>query len=215
MPAYLHDFTIDWGWPRLSEPERGVVRRHEARAQADPHAHTLATLREALAAASRELPGRAIRARAADEQGEHALMARDARCADDHAASFDEGGRFPEPLTAADYRAAGVEQLCVGLFWPEGMLSAIAAQAARLHRSLSWVVEQAWVVAKTAAAVPAGSPALPRDGDRRRQSIHLPIDIYAELADVAAREERSMSVVVQRALTAAWPTLTTLPAGAE
>jgi uncharacterized small protein (TIGR04563 family) len=212
MPASVRSFEIDWGWPQLSEVERCVVRRHQARAHADPGAQTLATLKEALAAASCELPGRVIRSRIVDEHGKRALSARDGRCSDATDESFDEEGKYPDPLTADDYRAAGVEKLCVGLFWPESMLEAIQTQACRLDRSFSWVVEKAWIIAKDVASTSTGGNSLPRDGDRRKQSIYLPIEIYAELADIARREERSMSVVVQRALTAAWPTVTTMPA---
>jgi uncharacterized small protein (TIGR04563 family) len=211
MPAYLQHFEIDWGWPRLSEAERAVVRRHEARAQADPGTHTLTTLKEALAASSRELQGREIRSHAEDEHGEYALVAREGRCSDADDDSFNEEGKFPDLLTADDYRAAGVEKLYVGLYWPEGMLRAIQAQASRLDRSLSWVVQKAWIVAKGSTSPPADDNGLPRDGDRRKQSIYLPIEIYAELAEVAAREDRSMSFLVQRALTTSWPTITTLP----
>jgi uncharacterized small protein (TIGR04563 family) len=211
MPTYLQHFEIDWGWPRLSEAERTVVRRHEARKQADAAAVTLTTLKEALAAASSELQGREIRARAEDEGGQYAIVAREGRCSEAEEDRFDDEGKFPDGLTADDYRAAGVKKLCVGLFWPEGMLDAMKAQASRLDRSLSWVVEKSWIVAQGSAPPPAGGNALARDGDRRKQSIYLPIEIYAELADIAAREDRSMSFLVQRALTTAWPTIATLP----
>lgn len=215
MPAYVQHFEIDWGWPRLSEAERAVVRRHEARAQADPGTHTLATLKEALAAASRELPGREIRSRVEDENGEYALVAREGRCSDADDDAFDEEGKFPDLLTADDYRAAGIDKVYVGLYWPEGMLRAIKAEASRLDRSLSWVVQKAWVLARGKASAATGDSGLPRDGDRRKQSMYLPIGIYAEVAELAAREDRSMSFVVQRALTTAWPTITTIPTGSK
>ena len=205
MPEYLQHFEIDWGWPRLSEAERAVARRHEARAQADPGTHTLTTLKEALAAASRELRNREIRSHAEDEHGEYALVAREGRCSDADDDSFDEAGKFPDLLTADDYHVAGVEKL----YWPEGMLRAIQAQASRLDRSLSWVVQKAWIVAKGPTSPATGDNGLPRDGDRRKQSIYLPIEIYAELAEAA--KDRSMSWLVQRALTTSWPTITTLP----
>src|SRR6185503_6631518 len=111
MPAYLQQFEIDWSWPRLSESERAVVRRHEARAQAEPGQQTLATLSEALAAASRELAGRELRALAADADGQHALVARDGACARASQVFFDQDGTFPDPLTAADFRAVGIDKL--------------------------------------------------------------------------------------------------------
>jgi uncharacterized small protein (TIGR04563 family) len=155
-----------------------------------------------------------VRARAQDEHGKHGLLARDGQCAGASADTLDEAGKFPGPLNAADYLAAGVKQLCVGLFWPEGMLRAMETQAVRLNRSLSWLVQKAWVLGQAPSAGP-GDLGLPRDGDRRRQSIELPIEIYAELADLADREDRSMSFLAQRALLRAWPAVTTLPAQAE
>jgi uncharacterized small protein (TIGR04563 family) len=208
MPEYLEQIEIDWGWPRLSEPERGVARRHEALLQADPTTHTLETLREALAAASAELRGRDVRARAADDGGEYALAARDGKCVEVDDDAFDPEGAFPDRLTPDDYRAAGVTKLYVTLFWTQGLLDAVAKEARRLDRSLSWLVQKAWTLAKSA---PAGAGVeLPRDGARRRQSVYLPIDIYAELSDAAAREDSSMSMLVRRALCAAWPALDAL-----
>ena len=76
--------------------------------------------------------------------------------------------------------------------------------------SLSSVVQRAWGIAKGASFVSPADSGLPRDGDRRRQSIELPIEICAELEETAAREDRSMSSLVQRAPSSAWPTITTL-----
>jgi len=36
-----------------------------------------------------------------------------------------------------------------GLYFPEEMLNEIQSQAQRLDRSLSWVVQQAWKIAKS------------------------------------------------------------------
>jgi uncharacterized small protein (TIGR04563 family) len=212
MPEYLRRFDIDWGWPRLSEAERAVVRRHEARAHAEPGTHTLVTLKEALAAASRELPGREIRSRAMDEYGEYALVAREGRCSDAEPGAFDEGGEFSGPLSADDYRAAGVKTLYVSLFWPESMLRVLQEQAHRLDRSLSWVVQKALAVSGAGTSAPTEDGALPRVGARCKQSVYLPIEIWAELHERADREDRSMSSLVQQALAGAWPAITKLPA---
>jgi uncharacterized small protein (TIGR04563 family) len=211
MPAHVRRFEIDWGWPRLSAPERAVVRRHEARARAEPGAHTVATLREALALASQELPGRAVRARVEDEHGVHELHAADGRCADADAGSFDEQGRFPELLTVDAFRDAGVESMWVGLYWPEDLLREMQAEAARLDRSVSWIVEKAWTIATSSTPIVRGRRP-PHDGPRRKHSVYLSIALYDQLASAAAREDRSMSALAQRAIVTAWPTLTSLPA---
>jgi uncharacterized small protein (TIGR04563 family) len=211
MPAYLRRVEIDWSWPQLTLTERAVVRRHEARANADPGTHTYATLKAALAAASRELPGREIRSRARDDGGEYLLVAREGRCFDSDDRSFDEEGAFRETLSAEDYRAAGVEKIYVALYWPEEMLRALQAQAIRLDRSISSLVQNAWIVGASSSDDPAAGGGLPRDGKAHKRSVYLPIGIYAEVAEIAAREDRSMSWVMRRALARAWPKITSLP----
>ena len=46
MTSLLHDVEIDWGWPQLTAEERVVVRRHEARLEADRRGHTTHTAQE-------------------------------------------------------------------------------------------------------------------------------------------------------------------------
>ena len=151
--------------------------------------------------------------RAEDLRGSHGLVAEDGCCAAGDASRFDPAGRFPEALTSEDVRGAAVQKLLVPLLWPEDMLRAIEEQARRLDRSLSWVVQKAWMVVRNdgGRTVPQGEDLLPRGGSPRKQSIDLPLDIYAELAGIAAREDRSMSRVMQLALAVAWPVITDLP----
>ena len=210
MPIYLEHFAIDWGWPRLTESERAVVRQHEARAMADPASHTRTTLAEALVKASRELPGRVIRAQAEEEDAAFVIVARDGTCADEADAGFDPDGAFPEVLTAADYMAAGVDRIRVGLFWPGAMLDALFAQAKRLDHSLSWVIEQAWMIAEATPDGARDASGPPRDGPRVRQSVYLAVEVYAGLTETAVREDRSMSWVIQRAVARAWRRLSAL-----
>lgn len=148
-----------------------------------------------------------VRAQAEDDCGRHVLVARAGQCSKSDDDSFDPEGKFPDLLTAGDFRAAGVEKLDVGLFWPGEMLRAIQEEAFRLDRSLSWVVQKAWVLAKKPSAASGKDPGLPMGGARQRQSIYLPIEIYAELSEIAACEDRSMSFVIQRALSTAWPAI--------
>lgn len=100
----------------------------------------------------------------------------------------------------------------VGLYFPEGMLRAIEAEATRLDRSVSWVVERAWLVASGATSPVIDDRAPPRDGPRVKRSIYVPLAMHDELTRAAVREDRSMSFFVQRAILVAWPTLTALPA---
>jgi len=215
MPAYLQQFEIDWSWPRLSESEREVALRHEAHAQAGTGQQTLATLAQVLAAASRELAGRELRALAADTDGQHVLIARDGSCAPAPDASFNPEGKLPQPLTAADFRAVGIAKLYVTLSWPENMLLALKERASRLECSLSWLVEHAWAASRQGAtALTMGEEALVSDGPRRWQSVYLSVDTYEELTTLASKERRSISFLVQRALVAAWPSIQlTAPGG--
>lgn len=211
MPAYLLAFDIDWSWKELSASEQAIVRRHEALARADPTTHTLETLKQALAAASSDLPQRQIRAVAEDEHGAHALEASHGQCTESKGAAFNPAGRFPGDLKPSDYIAAGVRQLRVALYWPEGSLTAMEEQAHRLDASLSWLVQRALIAAKAPGTAPVAAGQFPRDGGRRKQGVYLPIEMYAELVETADREDRSMSSLVQAAMSSAWPLLTSLP----
>ena len=124
---------------------------------------------------------------------------------------------FPGELTAADFRAAGVTFVRTPLAFPESMLDTIRTKAASPLSSssprrppaalrgpaepdLSLVVQDAWTTA--ADELPAGfrTPL----GPRRVQSVDLPIDIWADIKERARTEDRSMSYLVQRAMTAAY-----------
>lgn len=226
MSANLRTFEIDWGWQLLSNAERAQVRRHEARLRVALVPWTRARLEDALARASRDLPGRQIRARVRDEGGTHVLVATDGSCVAGDPACFDPAGGFPDTLTDEELRAAagpgpvdetvgpaGGQKLLVPLDWPADMLRAMEEQSRRLGQPLSWVVQKAWLVVRNdgGRTVPQGEDLLPRGGTPRKQSIYLPLDIYAELAGIAAREDRSMSRVMQLALAVAWPVITDLP----
>jgi uncharacterized small protein (TIGR04563 family) len=228
MPEYLGRVWIDWGWPRLDEREQAVARRHEALLRADEHAITYDYLVDVLRQASQELPGRELRARfensihddgdesAEDEQDDDrapspataGLVARDGRCAPSDGAAFAESGELPGSLTVDDYRSAGVERIAVTLFWREAALNGLLEQAQRLDRSLSWTMQRAWILSKSAPATiyPTVRAQL-GEGGLRRQWLYLSLDMFAEVRAIADREERSMSKVVADALMRAWPFL--------
>ena len=211
MPNFFRvgDLQIDWQWPLLSELERATVRRHEARFVADPEFDGIDGFYAAIAAASRELPGRAVRVRVSgstdDEDHELAVRARDGACEDDDG-EIDEEGTCQDSLTLDDYRAAGVTRASVPLFWPEDMLGSIQELASRLDLSLSQLAERAWELAKTPGAEPA---ALPRGGSKRLQSLLLPVETMFELQEAAIASDQSDSSLMQEAIAAAWPRLST------
>jgi hypothetical protein len=198
MPSFLHDVEIDWGWPRLSDAERAIARRHEALLQADRQAHTVETAEQALAAAGRDLPGHHLRMRAIDDDTTYSWQVVDGEVFPGH--EFDEGGMFPGESTAEDFRAAGVTVVRTPLAFPVSTLREIHDRGWERDASLSTLVQGAWQTA--ADEVPPGFR-MP-GGPRRMQSVYLPIDIWADIKDRAKTEERSMSYLVQRAVTAAY-----------
>lgn len=195
MGSCLHDVEIDWGWPDLTPQERRLARKHEALLQADRRAHTVESAEQALFAASRDLPARPLRMRAIDDHYSYCWQVVEGEVYD--GGEFDDAGMFPDELTAEDFHAAGVTIVLTPLAFPESMLRTIQT---RVNDSLSSLVQDAWHAA--ADELPAGfrTPL----GPRRMQSIYLPVEMWADLKDRAKAEERSMSYLVQRAVTAAY-----------
>lgn len=195
MPSFLHDVEIDWGWPELTPEEQSIVRKHEALLQADRKSHTVLTAEQALLAAAAELPGRGLRMRAVDDDQQYTWQIVEGELYD--GGELDEGGMFPHELTAEDFHTAGVTIVLTPLVFPDSMLQTMTIQA---HESLSSLVQDAWRSA--ADECPAGfrTPL----GPRRMQSVYLPVEIWADIKDRAKQEERTMSYLVQRAVTAAY-----------
>ena len=106
----------------------------------------------------------------------------------------------PDELTAEDFHDAGVTIVLTPIAFPESMLRTIQTTEAPRADSLSAVVQDAWNAA--ANETPAGFR-MPL-GPRRMQSVYLPVDIWADIKDRSRTEERSMSYLVQRAVTAAY-----------
>lgn len=104
------------------------------------------------------------------------------------------------------------------LYFPETMLQAIKDEGARLDRSLSWCVQRAWKISKTAVtalpSVPEGAEELPSspaldaavdlmnqlyssDGIKRKQTLYFPEPMLVEIKAEATRMDRSLSWVTQ------------------
>jgi uncharacterized small protein (TIGR04563 family) len=217
MPSNLHSFDIDWTWSALTAPEQAIVRRCEAKLRADPAAQTQASLEQALLQTSTQLGGRKVSVRLDDADGERFVTIVAGRCEPSRSDDFDPDGELPDPLGAADYRAAGIQMLSVGLFWREDTLEQLREQATRLNRSLSWLVQQAWFIAQNnpidelrGVDPVALTKHLPNLGRPRRQSVYLSLDTYQQLEGLATQEDISMSTLVYRAVASAWPTLSAL-----
>ncbi|HSD86242.1 MAG TPA: hypothetical protein VLB44_01965 [Kofleriaceae bacterium] len=194
MGSFLHDVEIDWGWPFLSEEERAIVRRHEARLQSDRKSYTVETAMLVLAGAARDLPDRLLRARAIDDDHTYYWQIVEGEIYDGH--EFDEAGMFPEELTAEDFHAAGVTIVLTPVAIPDSMYQEINERDA----TLSELVQDAWQAASDELPPGFRSPT----GPRHMHSIYLPVEMWADLKDRAKFEERSISYLVQRAVTAAY-----------
>jgi hypothetical protein len=190
----LHDVEIDWGWAKLTDDERVLARKHEAVLQSDRKSHTVITAELALEAAARDLPGRLLRMRAVDDYHTYYWQVVEGEVYPGH--EFDEAGMFPGELAAEDFHAAGVTIVRTPIVIPDSMMKEITSRA----NTLSELVQDAWRDA--ASEVPAGfrTPA----GPRHIHSVYLPVDVWAEIHDRARSEERSVSYLVQRAVTAAY-----------
>jgi hypothetical protein len=194
MPSFLHDVEIDWCWYLLGDDERAIARKHEALLQSDRQAHTVESAQLALAAAARDLPGRLLRMRAIDDNHTYYWQVIEGEVYPGH--EFEEAGMYPGELSAEDFHAAGVTIVATPIAIPDAMIAEISARAT----TLSEVVQDAW--REAGDEVPAGFRA--PVGPRHVHSIYLPVDVWAELRDRAKTEERTVSYLVQRAVTAAY-----------
>lgn len=205
MPDYLHYLKTDWGYAALTPGEQAIARRFEALLRAAPGV-TTDWLAGQMVAASRLLPGRTLRARGEDDEGEFALVAIDGLHGDDpDPADYADEVDITGLLTADDYRAAGVTQIWTLLLWSPPLLDAMVARAEELDVSLSWIVQSSWKLAgHRVAEADLGAYPIERP---RIQSVFLLVDQWAELTDRAAAEDRSKSWLVQRAVALALPAL--------
>ena len=191
----LHDVEVDWGWGKLDAAARAIARRHEASLKADRTQLTLDSVERVLAAAARELPGIAIRARAVDDERVYTWQIVDGDLYP--GGEFDDTGMFPGELCADDFRAAGIDRVVTPIVCPDAIVHALEARG---PAPLSMLVQSAWQVA--ADALPAGFR-MP-DGPRHMQAVSLPVELWAQIKQRASSEGRTMSYVVQRVLAAAY-----------
>ena len=205
VPDYIEWFKTDWGYAALSAAEQASARACEAVLRAEPDI-TAEWLAQQIAAATSMLPGRRIRVQAADGGGELALVANDGRIGNDpEPVELTDDADITTLLTADDYRAAGVTRIWTMLVWTQPLLEAVIAKASELDTSVSWVVQSAWQRASNRLDK---ANLAPYEGDRRKQSVFLLVDQWAELEMLKKRDDRAASWFVQRAVAVALPELT-------
>ncbi len=199
MPSYVSHIVIDWSYPSLSLDEQRVARSHEVRVRADPHSYTADDLEDALAQASRELPGRLVVASYVNEDGAALGFAlRDGELVDDDR-DPEADGTYTGSFDAADYAAGGVARIYVTLYWPESMLEALSAEAARQDRSWSAITQRILELDQDPNASSWPRYAFARGESKRKQSVYLTTEQLLQLRARAEAADCSMSKLVQQA----------------
>lgn len=108
------------------------------------------------------------------------------------------------------------------LFFPRAMVEHIQREAFRLDRSLSWVVQKAWSVGRGGVlGLDAGAenPIARARKDERyggedakvRQTLFFPSEMLEEMRAEAARQDRSVSWLVEQAWCLALESIEALP----
>jgi len=233
VPIYITDCRIDWGWATRTDEERRILRAYHPRL--DDRDHTVETFTALLARASAELPGVAIAALVDDQVGSRTLLlARDGAVTpvlvqdatrrhsitlgqDDKVRALlaaDRDALFPVCVTASERLAAGETTQSRGIFFPEPMLAWLGAEATRLDRSLSHLVQLAWTEARAristlpdrdaAAALREAHPG----ATVAMQTLYFPSALLVEAEAEAARFDVSLSWLFQLALSLARPAIT-------
>lgn len=105
------------------------------------------------------------------------------------------------------------------LYWPQTMLQLIQHEAARTDRSVSWIVQQAFSLARDAIAQrerdQLASALDPYRGDKRRQTLYFPGDMLDAMEHHAQRLDTSISFVAQCAVALARKALVAMPEATE
>lgn len=102
------------------------------------------------------------------------------------------------------------------LYWPEAMLRFIQDQATRTDRSLSWIVQRAFLderatIAQHDRAALARALEPFRGADKRKQTLYFPGDMLDTIEREAKRLDSSLSFVMQCAVALARDALEALP----
>jgi len=122
---------------------------------------------------------------------------------------------FPVKLKAVDFLAAGVDRLARAFQLPTSMIDEILGHAARLDRSLSWVIQRSWAEATEAIDALEAKGAAAAMGDssvkKRRQVFHFPTRVLITVEQQASRLDLSHSSVLSLAWTYGRDALARIP----
>jgi uncharacterized small protein (TIGR04563 family) len=113
------------------------------------------------------------------------------------------------------------EKIEQSLYWPEPLLAFVQAEAHRIDRTFSWVVQRAWKLTRDRiAALASAEQAKEHVGSlvevaKRKQNLFFPAEILGEMKREAARLDRSTSWVVHLAVSLSRPELAKIPSAEE
>jgi uncharacterized small protein (TIGR04563 family) len=108
-------------------------------------------------------------------------------------------------MSTSDKVAAGGDKVEQSLYWPRPILEHLQTEAARLDRSISWVVQRSWTLSReriegfksrddaSAVELHAASPKV-------KQTLYFPRAMLVQIQDEAARLDCSMSWLAQVAV---------------
>jgi uncharacterized small protein (TIGR04563 family) len=116
---------------------------------------------------------------------------------------------------------SNTEKIEQPLYWPEALLAFARAEARRLDRTISWLVQRAWKLASgRIRGIPSTEQAKGHtvslvDTPKSKMNLFIPADMLEEMKAEAARFDRSMSWLVNLTLTLARPDLENIPTPEE
>ena len=127
----------------------------------------------------------------------------------------DKAALFPEVVPTRERAVDPSAKLEMSVYLHSSMLDDLQREAGRLDRSLSWMVQRAWIEARDrirGASRDALAPQLlPVDGAPVKQSLYVPASMLIEIEEAAARLDSSKSWLVRAAWSLARPAIAALP----
>ena len=225
MPAYLRQIRIDWSYDLASSSLQNALR--EANQRLSSRDHTPLTFDEQLRRfASEHTDARATALIEEDERTYLLFRVQNGTVTRVDVERSADGSFVTEPdliarLLHGDFApvpeppAHPDDKKGQALYFPEPMLDEIRFQAARLDRSLSWVVQSAWTLARAVIqAAPEQDPSEDSEASggacKRKQTLFFPAAMLDEIKHEALRIDSSLSFVVQSVWRSAHPQIAAL-----
>jgi uncharacterized small protein (TIGR04563 family) len=127
----------------------------------------------------------------------------------------DKAALFPEVVPTRDRAVDPSAKLEVSIYLPGTLFDDLQGEAARLDRSLSWMVQRAWIEARDRIRGASRDVLAPQllafDGAPVTQSLYVPASMLVEIEEEAARLDSSKSWLVRLAWSLARAVIAALP----